>query len=615
MNPRYFAPLMPAPSHPEQLAAVWLSRIVDAMGRVQAAGTSDAARRVLVETTVALARAGAEPATHGLTATDVQQVIPATDAQNDSRPDGEAHEDVDLADGQRALLNELGRLGAWVLENVSLRERLVEQEERLRLALDAASLGTWEHIPSTHATYWDTRSKAIFGLGPDDTLDFEHFAKALHPDDAEHVFGGIAKATDPNGSGECTLRYRIIDAQGSERWVEAHGRCTFSGGVPQRINGTLLDITERQRAEQAVRDAARRKDEFLAVLGHELRNPLAPILTALELMRLAHPDESTREREVIERQVRHMMRLVDDLLDLARIARGSIALRQEPTALSKAVDGAVEISGPLFEERGHHLEVDVPKGVWVNIDRVRFSQVVSNLLTNAAKFTPPGGRIRVQAVTQGAEVLLQIEDNGIGIDSEHLATLFEPFVQVARNADQACGGLGLGLSLVRDLVQLHGGSVSVASDGPNRGSRFSIRLPLAKTRADSIHDLEPPWRRASAQRRVLVVDDNEDSAEMLGLLIAELGHEVRVAYDGPRALAVAAQFEPDTAVLDIGLPVMDGYELASQLRQHRGQNELRLVALSGFGQDRDKAKSRRAGFYRHLVKPIDAKELEAALSD
>ena len=209
----------------------------------------------------------------------------------------------------------------WALENVVLRQRLVEKEERLRLALDAASLGTWEHVPSTHATYWDERSKAIFGLAPAEELDFDRYMAALHPEDVPAVFSGISKAVDPLGSGRCSLQYRIRRADGVERWVEAHGRCVFVNGVAQRINGTLLDVTERRRAEDAVRDAARRKDEFLALLGHELRNPLAPILTALELMRAAHPEAAAREREVIDRQVRHMMRLVDDLLDLARVAR------------------------------------------------------------------------------------------------------------------------------------------------------------------------------------------------------------------------------------------------------------------------------------------------------
>jgi len=566
---------------PARQAAVWLSRVVEALGSVQHATTMADARRVLAEVTLTL--------------------VPA-----ENRPPSE---------GEQALLAEFERLGACALETVALRERLLQQDERLRLAIEAASLGTWEHIPSTHATYWDARSKAIFGLSPNEELDFERYRAALHPDDLEGVFAGITKAVDPAGSGECTLRYRIRHAHGMERWVEAHGRCTFGDGVPQRINGTLVDITEQKRAEDAVREATRRKDEFLALLGHELRNPLAPILTALELMRLSGPEQFPREREVIERQVRHMMRLVDDLLDLARIARGTITLRREPTELRSAIERAVEMSSPLFEERRHRLTLDVPTGLGADVDRVRFAQAVSNLLTNAAKFTPAGGEVRVRGRLEGAEVVLEIEDNGIGIDPGDFESLFEPFVQLTRREEPAYGGLGLGLSLVRDLMQLHGGSIAVASDGAGRGSRFILRLPAATPGVQAPAAEAIAVVGATRQRRVLLVDDNQDSAEMLGFLVTGLGHVVRVAHDGPEALAVAREFEPDIAVLDIGLPVMDGYELAARLRDHFDTERLRLVALSGYGQERDKARSREAGFFRHLTKPIDANELAAVLAE
>jgi PAS domain S-box-containing protein len=603
------------PVAPPALTVTWIECLAEAAAQIQASATLDIGLKLLVQAAwklvgASLVSASAEPAPGGgggyplLTSKGkclgVLSVAPVASG---------------FSPAESSLLGELARLGGLALENVELRERLGEQEERLRLALQAASLGTWEHIPESHATHWDARSKAIFGLPPDAELDFERYVAALHPADKERVFAGIAKAMDPAGNGECSLQYRIFAADGAERWVEAHGRCAFVDGVPQRINGTLLDISERRRAEEAIQQEARRKDEFLALLGHELRNPLAPILTALELMRLRQPAESVRERDVIERQVRHMMRLVDDLLDLARIARGSITLRLEDTDLLRAVEHAVEIASPLFEARHHQLAVDVPSGLVVAIDPMRFSQVVSNLLTNAAKFTPPGGHIRVRGHARGAEVILEIEDDGIGIDPEQIETIFEPFVQAHRHESQTYGGLGLGLSLARDLIQLHRGRVEVESAGAGRGSRFTVALPVSVKLADTL----PPSPRANPRvarpRRVLVVDDNEDSAELLGQLLAQLGHDVRIAHDGPRALSVASELIPEVAVLDIGLPVMDGYELAARLRELYGANGLRLVALTGFGQDTDKARSLAAGFHRHLTKPIEARELLAALAE
>jgi PAS domain S-box-containing protein len=603
---------------PELVTAASLRRLTQGVGRVQAATTIDEGLALLAAAAAELVdarRATAGPGAPREPGSDGAALALVSGAGEDFGLLVVEARGAAFTPTERALLAELARLGVWALENIHLRQRLLEQDERLRLALEAASLGTWEHVPATHATYWDARSKAIFGRSPDDPFEFEQYMGALHPDDVERVFAGISKAMDPAGSGECSLEYRIRMPDGVERWVEAHGRCAFVDGVPLRINGTLLDITTRRQAEEAIHEAARRKDQFLAVLGHELRNPLAPILTALELMRLAHPGHAVREREVIDRQVRHMVRLVDDLLDLARIARGTITLRREPMDLLTAVERAVEIASPLFESRRHRLELEVPAGLWVDIDSVRFSQVVSNLLTNAAKFTEPGGLVRVSALSDGSEVSLAIQDNGMGIESHQVEAIFEPFVQATRRTEQALGGLGLGLALVRDLVQLHGGRVEVESAGLGRGSCFTLRLPLTSPAA-------PASAQAVERRvpelpglRVLIVDDNEVSAEMLGLLLAELGHVVRVAHDGPRALAVAAELEPDVAVLDIGLPVMDGYELAARLREAHGARGLRLVALTGFGQDQDLERSRNAGFHHHLVKPIDTDDLQAALVD
>gem|GEM_PF-2363820 len=499
-----------------------------------------------------------------------------------------------------------------VSEARELREQLLEQGERLRLALQAANLGTWEHVPGSHALHWDARAKAIFGLGVDDTLDFEAYIAAIHPNDLPSVYAGIGKATDPRGNGQCTLEYRITTRDGRERWVEAHGRCVFADGVPQRINGTLLDITERKRAEETVRETVRRKDEFLAVLGHELRNPLAPIRTALDLMAASYPEFAVREREVIDRQLRHVTRLVDDLLDLARVTSGSLNLKREPTDLALAVQRAVEIASPLFEAKRHRLALSVPPAVKVLIDPVRFSQIVANLLANAAKFTPEGGQVNVSAQARGSQVMLEVEDNGVGIEADQLERIFEPFVQAPSADRPSNGGLGLGLSLVRDLVRLHGGQVEAFSAGPGQGSRFSISVPVAFDAPVKAGEVKGRTAPLAGARRILLVDDNEDAAEMLSLMLTELGHTVRIANDGVAALALAPSFEPDVAVLDIGLPIMDGFELANRLNDGRVR-ALRLIAVTGYGQPEDRTRTAAAGFAHHLVKPVDIAELQAAL--
>ncbi len=498
-----------------------------------------------------------------------------------------------------------------VTELVESRKRLEEAEERLRLALEAAKMGTWEHAPDTHETHWDARSKEMFGYAPDEALTFERYQAALHPDDVERVFAGIAKAVDPAGSGECGMEYRIRAVDGTERWVEAHGRCVFADGVPVRIHGTLLDITSRRQAEQAILDAARRKDEFLALLGHELRNPLAPIKTALEVMRRHSPTHAVREREVIDRQVSHMTRLVEDLLDLSRVSRGAVTLRIEGVKLARVVARAIEMASPLFESQGHHLYVDVPEGLCVDADPDRLAQVIANLLTNAARYTPPGGQVWVRARASGDAIALEVQDSGIGISAQELTAIFEPFVQSARSEGQGHGGLGLGLSLVQDLTRLHGGQVEARSAGIDSGSCFVVTLPLGRLPVRDAAFAEPGERR-SGHGRVLVIDDNEDAAEMLALLLEDRGYEVRTANDGPRALRAAEELPPDVAVIDLGMPVMDGFELAARLREAHGAN-VRLVALTGYGQAKDRERTQAAGFDAHLVKPVDLEQLEAAL--
>jgi signal transduction histidine kinase/DNA-binding response OmpR family regulator len=398
--------------------------------------------------------------------------------------------------------------------------------------------------------------------------------------------------------------------------------------VDGEVEGVFViasDVTAQVLAREQVtglRDAAesanRAKDEFLAMLGHELRNPLSPILTALQLMKLRGEPGSERERTVIERQVSHLTRLVDDLLDVSRIARGRVELKTEVVEIADIVGKAVEMASPLLEQRTHVLEVAVARGLLVDGDPTRLSQVIANLLTNAAKYTPPGGTISVDADRVDGHIVVSVHDSGIGITPEMLPRIFELFVQERQALDRSQGGLGIGLTIVRNLIERHGGSVSVRSDGPGRGSSFVVRLP-AGTQSDlaaqvpASHETPGAAVPRAGTPRILVVDDNEDGAEMLAEALSRRGYETRVAHDAPTALRVAVEFSPEIAFLDLGLPVMDGYELAAHLKEIPGLADLRLIALTGYGQESDRRKTREAGFHHHLVKPVDLGAIEAAL--
>jgi len=371
---------------------------------------------------------------------------------------------------------------------------------------------------------------------------------------------------------------------------------------------TSLD-TARALREREI--ALRAKDEFLAMLGHELRNPLAPIQTALELMRLRGANASTREHLIIERQVGHVVRLVDDLLDVSRITRGKLELKKEPLEIRDVIRQALEMAAPLIEQRAHRLHVNVPtRGLCVLADAVRLAQVVANLLTNAAKYTEPGGNIAVSAAAERDRVVIRVKDNGIGLAPDMKERIFESFVQEAQMLDRSHGGLGLGLNIVRSLTALHGGEVSAQSAGQGLGSEFVVSLPrLEPANADAGQVPGPGGPEGGRALRILLVDDNVDAAEMLGEVLSALGHEVEVSYDGPSALAAAERLQPDLALLDIGLPVMDGYELAGQLRRAAWADALRLVAVTGYGQEKDRARAREAGFDAHFVKPLDLEKV------
>jgi signal transduction histidine kinase len=380
-----------------------------------------------------------------------------------------------------------------------------------------------------------------------------------------------------------------------------------AAGEIDGIAVVAFDVSDLVRARREAEAANRTKDEFLAMLGHELRNPLAPMLTALQLMRL-RGDTGQRERVVIERQTRHLVRLVDDLLDVSRIARGKIELRMERVDLADIVAKAIEMASPLLEEREHDLQVAVPRGIFIDADSARLAQVVANLLTNAAKYTEKGGMVAMRAEAQQDTAVLRVRDSGIGIAPEMLPRVFDMFTQERQALDRTQGGLGLGLTIVRNLTELHGGTVQALSEGRNRGSEFVVRLPLALGAAAGAASSEAPGIPVMALGSgpsVLVVDDNEDAAMMLADYLESLGYRVRAAHDGPAALKAASEVAPDIALLDIGLPVMDGFELAARLRQSGLGPDLKLVAITGYGQAADRERTRESGFDAHLVKPVD----------
>jgi PAS domain S-box-containing protein len=427
---------------------------------------------------------------------------------------------------------------------------------------------------------------------------------------------------DRLGRGETLQNHeaRMRARDGGIRHVLISSNALIEGGRLVHTRCFTRDITERKLAEQALEEADRRKTEFLATLAHELRNPLAPIRTAATLIARADPGRSELRwgRDVIERQIQQLTRLVDDLLDVSRITRGKIELKKERVDLAAVVRSALETSHPLIEAAGHTITVSLPPDpIVLDADPVRLAQVLSNLFNNAAKFTPDGGEIRLGVEKEGGTVSISVADNGNGIAPELLPRIFDMFVQADRSLERAQGGLGIGLTLVRWFVEMHGGSVSAHSAGPGLGSAFIVRLPTAAETVtmDATNHSEDRLDFVPARpRRILVADDNRDGRESLRLLLEAMGNEVRTAIDGEEAVAVAAEFGPEVALLDIGMPRINGYEAARQIRERPGGEQIVLVALTGWGKEDDRRRSREAGFDHHWVKPVDISALQRLFS-
>ncbi len=416
-----------------------------------------------------------------------------------------------------------------------------------------------------------------------------------------------------------------LDREGKTKYFLNNLIGVLENGRLMRVWGTQLDITERKRLEDELRRRAedlagadRRKDQFLAMLAHELRNPLAPIRNAVELMRQVETIDPAFQpsREMVERQVKHLARLVDDLLDVSRITQGSIRLRKEAVELGTVVERAIEATRPLIDSRAHDLKVQLPTDrIHLEADPTRLEQILTNLLNNAAKYTMPGGQIRVTAALEGDEAVVRVRDNGIGVPPDVLDRVFEPFVQSEGSLARSEGGLGIGLTLVRSLVEMHGGTVEANSPGLGQGSEFVVRLPanVPIEKAASLPEADAPF--PSRGLRVLVVEDNVDAAESLSALLRLWGHEVCMVHDGLAAIDAAREQHPEVVLLDIGLPGLDGYQVAKRLREDASMDGALLVAMTGYGQPEDRRRSREAGIHHHFVKPVEPFVLRTLLSN
>ena len=501
-------------------------------------------------------------------------------------------------------------------------------EERRRLALDAAELGTWHLEPESRVVQTDARFRAIFGA-TEEMSDFLQLFAVIHPDDVSAVEEALAMATRLEDPTPYAVEYRVVHPDGSLHWIFAKGRSSVDGvGATRRVtsfDGTVADITDRKQGEEErerlvarLQEQDQRKDEFLATLAHELRNPLAPIRNGLQLMRLTQgdADASERTRSMMERQVGQMVHLLDDLLDVSRISRGKISLRKERIELTSAIAQAIEISRPFIDQGGHELVVDVPPGpIHVDGDLTRLAQVFSNVLNNAAKYTPREGHIRLTVQQLGSDAVVSVTDDGMGIPTDMLSKIFEMFTHVERNLERSQSGLGIGLSIVRRLVELHGGSVEARSDGDGQGSELIVRLPVDLSGVGPEPLDEATVARPTAAYRILVVDDNVDSAESLATLLTIMGHETRMAHDGLEAVDVAEAFRPTVMMLDIGLPKLDGVEVCRRIRQQAWGKDIVVIALTGWGQDADKRRTLDAGADAHLVKPVAPAALEQLLAE
>ena len=509
-----------------------------------------------------------------------------------------------------------------VVEDITERKRveagLRESEERFRWIVQRAPIPVFVHALDGEILAMSRTVTEQTGWTQDDLPDVRAWyalGRRVPPEQLDALLAENHRRFAANEPVEPEVM--VWTKQGEPRkWLFHRSEIKRQADGRPFLTSMAIDITERGKAEAALRDADRRKDEFLAMLAHELRNPLAPIRNAVQLLKThdAAVDPAALT-QMLERQLSHLVRLVDDLLDVSRVTRGKIELKRETTDLRQVVAHAIEVVQPQFDDRRQTLEVRTPPQVAaVRADATRLIQVVLNLLANASKFSPEGSHVVLAVERAGEEWTVRVSDRGQGIAPELLPRVFDLFIQGERSLDRTEGGLGIGLSLVKALVELHGGRVEARSAGAGQGSEFEVRLPVAVSTAPLAAQAPVPASAAGQRRRVLAVDDNRDSAESLCMLLQLWGHEARCAFDGRQALDVVEAFEPDVVLLDIGLPGMSGYDLAARMRERPTLREVTLIAVTGYGQEEDRRRVRAAGFDHHLVKPVDPDTLERLMN-
>ncbi|MDB5744496.1 MAG: putative histidine kinase, hybrid [Polaromonas sp.] len=507
-------------------------------------------------------------------------------------------------------------------------ERCVKEREQTRRILRTANAGTWTWHPDTGQVEVCANFLGLLGHpNQDATMPFEQWLEFVAPADRSLMAEKLASAHAAGPGSPLVMETRMCARDGNCRWFYVHADWyRETPDDPYVLSGVNVDIQELRTASEELRQAVdklreadARKDEFLAMLAHELRNPLAPIRSAAELLKIARLEDAQvrKTSQIIARQVDHMTSLVDDLLDVSRVTRGLVTLEKEPLDIDDIVTDALEQVRPLVQSRHQHLAVALSAdAAAVHADKKRMVQVVGNLLNNAAKYTPENGHLLLKTEVGENEVVLSIIDDGIGMEPELAGRVFDLFTQAARTPDRSSGGLGLGLALVKSLVELHGGTVSCASQGLGKGSCFSVRLPLLAADAKAKAKAQQPGSglQASKPLRVMIVDDNEDAAQMLAMFLEASGHQVLVEYGARRALERARIEPPDVYLLDIGLPEIDGNELAQRIRAQPETANGVLIAVTGYGQEHDRKAALAAGFRHHLVKPVDPAKLVALLS-